>query len=186
MGCCQTKQVSTKPPKHLLSENLLVERKAGFRKDYDIVKQVGEGSISNIYCVRKKKAACSVQGEPETGNEGCCAGDLYAVKEIDASLVKLEYLDEMRNEIDIMRKIDHPNILKVYEVYEDEQNHIAIVMELCSGGDLAKRLPYTEDQVRKIIAKIVYAVNYLHKRSIMHRDLKVENSTSLWLRQVID
>lgn len=46
-------------------------------------------------------------------------------------------------------------------------------MELCSGGDLNSRVPYTEQQAKVSVAKLLEAVNYLHKRGIVHRDLKV-------------
>jgi calcium-dependent protein kinase len=72
--------------------------------------------------------------------------------------------EEMRNEIDLLKKIDHPNVLKAYEVYQDGTNRMSIIMEFCSGGDLNKRTPYTEYQARKIASKIVEAVNYLHSK----------------------
>ena len=54
-------------------------------------------------------------------------------------------------------------------------NKICIVMELCSGGDLYSRDPYTEEEAARIIGSIVSAVSFMHQRKIVHRDLKYEN-----------
>jgi len=81
-------------------------------------------------------------------------------------------------EIDIMRTLDHPNIVRVYEYFEDARR-IFIVMELCKGGELftqiVKRNHFTESQAAIIMKQLFSAVSYLHSRSIIHRDLKPEN-----------
>jgi calcium-dependent protein kinase len=147
-----------------IGENLVVFKKKDFRDDYVVVKQVGEGSISNIYLVRPKNTKKS------TSKDKVC---YHALKEIDTALLDEHCTDEMKNEIALMRNITHPNILKFYEVYE--QKTISIVMELCKGGDLNTRVPYSEMQAKSIVTKLVEATNYLHKSNIIHRDLKFEN-----------
>jgi calcium-dependent protein kinase len=85
---------------------------------------------------------------------------------------------KMKAEIDIMAKLDHPNIIKLYETFEDDQ-YLYIVMELCSGGDLFERTkaaaPFSEADAAIIIRQVLRCVNYLHERGICHRDLKLEN-----------
>lgn len=98
----------------------------------------------------------------------------YALKSIQLRLVEKKYLEELRNEIDILRDLDHPNIVKAYEVYESKSN-IYIVMEYCSGGDLYARAPYTENQVVPVISQLCSAICFMHKHGVVHRDLKVEN-----------
>mmetsp|Transcript_17135 Transcript_17135/g.49554 ORF Transcript_17135/g.49554 Transcript_17135/m.49554 type:complete len:755 (-) Transcript_17135:140-2404(-) len=98
----------------------------------------------------------------------------YALKTINLRLVKEEYLQELRNEIEIFKHLDHPNIAKAYETY-CRKNHLCIVMELCTGGDLHVRAPYTEREACNIIGKLLSAVAYMHKNNVMHRDLKYEN-----------
>ena len=82
------------------------------------------------------------------------------------------------NEISILRLIDHPNIVKIYEVYENS-DYIDIVMDLLKGEDLLKALMaetfYDEDQIKKIIHQLMEAICYIHKKGIMHRDIKPEN-----------
>jgi len=77
----------------------------------------------------------------------------------------------MRNEIEILKSLDHPNIVKAYETFQ-RKKYICMVMELCTGCDLYARSPYTEHESALIVQKIVSAVVYLHNKSIVHRDCK--------------
>jgi calcium-dependent protein kinase len=77
-----------------------------------------------------------------------------------------------------MQSLDHPNVLKQYECFEDEFNYY-IVMEYCSGGELLNYILSAEMMNENIIANIMKqllsAVAYCHERGIVHRDLKTEN-----------
>ena len=81
-------------------------------------------------------------------------------------------------EIDILRKISHPNILNVFEIYEDTKKYY-IMSELLEGGELfeaiAQQGSFSEADCAKIMKQILNAVNYLHSKNIVHRDLKPEN-----------
>lgn len=63
------------------------------------------------------------------------------------------------------KTLDHPNIVRVMETY-NYNNQIFVVMELCSGGDLYTRDPYTEEEAAKIIASILSAVSFMHSRGV--------------------
>ncbi len=82
------------------------------------------------------------------------------------------------NEINIMRNMNHPNIIKLYEVYEGEF-HIYLVLELLKGGELFDRIikkgHYSEKDASIVIRKLLWALEYLHQKGIMHRDIKPEN-----------
>jgi calcium-dependent protein kinase len=97
----------------------------------------------------------------------------YALKSIQLRLIERKYLEELRNEIDVLRSLDHPNIVKAYEVYETKGN-IYVIMEYCSGGDLYARAPYTETESVPVISQICSAIGYMHKKGVVHRDLKIE------------
>ena len=100
-----------------------------------------------------------------------------AIKSVSKEKIKKDlYL--LRRELEVMRQIDHPNVIKYFETYEDEK-YIHIVMELCTGGDLLDKLidlgSLTETYVASIMKSLLFAVNHLHSLGICHRDLKPEN-----------
>jgi calcium-dependent protein kinase len=84
----------------------------------------------------------------------------------------------MRRELDILKSLDHPNIIKFYETYQDD-HYLYFVMEYCAGGELLERLvqrkSLLEKNVSPIIFKVFSALNYLHRNKICHRDIKLEN-----------
>mmetsp|Transcript_3448 Transcript_3448/g.6473 ORF Transcript_3448/g.6473 Transcript_3448/m.6473 type:complete len:737 (+) Transcript_3448:159-2369(+) len=82
---------------------------------------------------------------------------------------------ELRNEISILRSLDHPHIVHIIETYE-YSNNIYMVIDLCEhGGDLYVWDPYEEYEGRSIVRQLLMAVSYMHHRGIVHRDLKYEN-----------
>jgi serine/threonine protein kinase len=97
-------------------------------------------------------------------------GVVYALKSIILDQVTNDtFVRELRNEIDILRTLDHPNICKAIETYEFK-NQVYLVLELCSGGDLYGRDPYEEAQARHIVHSILDACTFLHRKNITHRD----------------
>ena len=94
--------------------------------------------------------------------------------------MKTDALNKLRQEIRIMAKLDHPNILRLHECFEDAKQ-IHLVLELCTGGELLERLHqqaghhYTEKVACQFIKTMVSAVRYCHENGIVHRDLKLEN-----------
>lgn len=108
-------------------------------------------------------------------------GVKYAVKCLDLGLVdSAEGLHQLREEIFIMCQLDHPNIVRLEEVYESH-SEIYLVQELCLGGELFDRLDeqpdyhYTEAECARLVKQMLCAVRYLHSKGIIHRDLKLEN-----------
>lgn len=108
-------------------------------------------------------------------------GHEFAVKRLDLGNIKTEQqLQQLREEIAIMCQLDHPNVVRLEEVYESP-TAIYLVQELCTGGDLFDRLDaqddvhYTEAGCARIMKQIVDAVRYIHDKGIIHRDLKLEN-----------
>ena len=92
--------------------------------------------------------------------------------------IESDVLSVIRRELEILRQLDHPNVIKYYDVYEDKR-YIHVVMELCKGGDLLSSILlnglFSEQQTAILIRKVCKAVNYLHTRRICHRDVKLDN-----------
>ena len=80
--------------------------------------------------------------------------------------------------MNILRKLDHPNIIKVYELFK-EKSFLYIVTEVCHGGDLFERIErlnyFKEEDARAIVKQLLSALSYCHSNKIMHRDIKPEN-----------
>ena len=132
-------------------------------KYYRFIKEIGHGSFGHVYRCQR-----------------ISTGKIYACKKFDKKLIKNK--KRLKTEINLLRATDHPNIIKLYETFEDKQ-YLYLIMEECSGGELFQRLAmnaqknkmYTEKDAAKIMKQILEAVNYLHYHGVCHRDLKPEN-----------
>ncbi|XP_014210344.1 uncharacterized protein LOC106640733 [Copidosoma floridanum] len=129
---------------------------------FDIIKKLGQGTYGKVQLGINK----------ETGQE-------VAIKTIKKCKIETEAdLIRIRREIQIMSSVEHPNIIHIYEVFENKEKMV-LVMEYAAGGELYdylsehKILP--EDEARRIFRQICTAVYYCHKHKICHRDLKLEN-----------
>ena len=88
-------------------------------------------------------------------------------------------LNEAKREISILKNLDHPNIEKIYEYYEKENDNINIVMELIDGQELFSKLMketrFSEQNTAIIMYQIFSSIKYCHDNGIIHRDIKAEN-----------
>ncbi|XP_049562117.1 calcium/calmodulin-dependent protein kinase type 1D isoform X2 [Orcinus orca] len=130
----------------------------------------------------EKPATAGVQGRSGAFSEVVLAeekatGKLFAVKCIPKKALKGKE-SSIENEIAVLRKIKHENIVALEDIYESP-NHLYLVMQLVSGGELFDRIVekgfYTEKDASTLIRQVLDAVYYLHRMGIVHRDLKPEN-----------
>uniref|UniRef100_A0A8C5EYE6 Protein kinase domain-containing protein n=1 Tax=Gouania willdenowi TaxID=441366 RepID=A0A8C5EYE6_GOUWI len=102
---------------------------------------------------------------------------MFAVKCIPKKALKGKE-SSIENEIAVLRKIKHENIVALEDIYESP-DHLYLIMQLVSGGELFDRIVekgfYTEKDASTLIRQVLDAVNYLHRMGIVHRDLKPEN-----------
>ena len=109
---------------------------------------------------------------------------LYATKRLDrAYSEREENIKRLANEIKVMQKIIHPNLVSLIEL-KKTKSHLYLVMEFCNGGDLTSCLkkymqlynkPFSEEIVQYLMRQIVSGLDALHSRNFLHRDLKLDN-----------
>lgn len=99
-----------------------------------------------------------------------------AIKIIDKS--KVSNVERFKLEVEIMMKLDHPSILRLYDYFEDKK-YVYLVLELCTGGELFDRIIankyYNEEEARLLFKQIIKGIYYCHLNGVCHRDLKPEN-----------
>ena len=130
-------------------------------KHYTRISQIGKGSFGLVYKVNHK-----------------LSNTYRAVKIIPKSDLKPETHKKLMEEVQILKSLDHPNILKIFDVYEDNTT-FSIVTELCVGGELFDRIIackcFSENKAALYLYQIMSAVLACHEKGIAHRDLKPEN-----------
>ena len=125
---------------------------------YEVQKKIGEGAYGKIYKVRNKQS-----------------GDIRAMKQITKA--KITDMGKFQTEIKILSMLDHPNIVRLFEVIEDDK-YYNLLEELCTGGELLTRVQSSqlkEKDIARIFNQIMSGVAYIHGMGIVHRDLKLEN-----------
>jgi serine/threonine protein kinase len=180
-------------------KNLLRVQKDDVFKKYEVIEQFGLGSMGEVSKVRirhhkvggsafdakpkglvgkfKKRIKIGSKGASSTSHSVESGKDYYyALKTIQLDRIKPTFIEELKNEINILRTLDHPNIVKAHEVFLWKKQQIFIVLELCDGGDLYTRSPYSEKEAAFVTSKLLSALVYMHDHKVIHRDLKVSSA----------
>ncbi|XP_060691101.1 NUAK family SNF1-like kinase 1 [Hemiscyllium ocellatum] len=138
------------------------QHKHNLKHRYAILQTVGRGAYGKV------------QKALETAT-----GRTVAIKSVRKDKFQ-EELDRIhiQREMEIMSSLNHPNIIRIYEVFENKDK-IIIVMDYCSNGELYDYVNehhrLSENEARRAFRQIVSAIHYCHKKGIVHRDLKLEN-----------
>ena len=134
--------------------------------------------IYKVYHFDKKEIGSGHYGVVRKAALKLYPDQVYAVKSVKKEKLKGD-IDLFKNELELLRFSDHPNIIQFYEIYQDNK-YFHFVMEMCEGGDITTRLeknnsPFSEETSKRIIFQILLAVNHLHSCNIVHRDIKLDN-----------
>ena len=134
-----------------------------FLDNYDVIRLLGKGGYGKVYEVRNKST-----------------GDIRVCKHL--SKLSIKNLAKFQLEINILINVDHPNIIKLYEIFESQRS-LYLIMEQCKGGEVFDRIiehiqkkeMYSEKDASIIFMQLMSSVQYCHNQGICHRDLKPEN-----------
>ena len=163
MGCSQPSKTSddntNKPPKRISKT-----KNADIRKNYEFISMLGNGNFGKVRLYRDRKQKDL----------------LFAIKTLKKETLTRSYFELIKNEVNILSNLDHPNIVKYFGVYEDDY-YIHILMEYLKGYDLYKIIAlkkytgFDEKDICEIIYQLLQALSFIHNQNIIHRDIKPEN-----------
>lgn len=160
MGCCQSTSEITKKEERRGSSSAKPIPHV-FKQKYKIGDTLGEGAFSVV------KAAVDKQ-----------TGKRVAVKTINRTNLPVEDEIALKQEVEILTSLNHPNIVKCFDFFEEEKYYY-VVMEILEGGELFDRIVkktfYNEKEARDLVQILLGAIKFCHDHDIVHRDLKPEN-----------
>ena len=143
----------------ILTETLIIQQKGNLKENYEIKKKIGSGPYGVVYKARN-----------------IYLKNIVAIKVIKKIKDNKEDDNNIKNHINILKKLNHPNIVKIYEFYSNN-NYYQIIAEYCKKGELYKyiRRSFTEKQFAVIFYQILSGLNYLHDKKIVHKNIKLKN-----------
>lgn len=165
---------------HEISQRLGTKPRWQQRLSQNIVTQNFEKNIRDFYEVVDDK----VLGSGISGSVRVCihmtTNHEYALKTLSKRKMRPDELRKLKEEIQFMADLDHPNILRLHEYFETSEV-VHLVLELCKGGELLDHLhkqpahQFPEKVACRYVQTMLSAVSYCHAHNIVHRDLKLEN-----------
>eukprot|EP01054_Gregarina_sp_Poly1_P010423 Gregarina_sp_Poly_1__10422@NODE_750_length_6465_cov_191_781651_g557_i0_p2_GENE_NODE_750_length_6465_cov_191_781651_g557_i0NODE_750_length_6465_cov_191_781651_g557_i0_p2_ORF_typecomplete_len552_score66_68Pkinase/PF00069_25/8_7e71Pkinase_Tyr/PF07714_17/7_6e41Kinaselike/PF14531_6/2e15Kdo/PF06293_14/1_1e11Kdo/PF06293_14/2_9e03Pkinase_fungal/PF17667_1/4e08RIO1/PF01163_22/1_7e07RIO1/PF01163_22/1_3e03YrbLPhoP_reg/PF10707_9/9_6e07WaaY/PF06176_11/3_4e06APH/PF01636_23/0_0065APH/PF01636_23/1_4e03EcKinase/P len=176
MGCQCSKNRSpddfVRQPSEKRSTSLMIggnSDSSDIRDFYRLGPVLGSGSFGQVrVCLHRKtdqQFACKIM----TKNPG---------KTRRPTSQPVSFVSMFKNEINILRSLDHPNVVKLVETFED-RHFLYAIMEKCDGGELftkiVKKRRFSEVEASSLCREMIAAIAYIHSRHIVHRDVKAEN-----------
>jgi len=142
----------------ILTENLIIQQKGNLNENYEIIKKIGVGTLGTVYKAKNKYLK-----------------NIVAIKMIK-KIKENEDDNEIIDEINKLKKLSHPNIVRIHEFYCSQKYH-QIITEYCKKGNLNKyiRNSLTEKQLAVIFYQIFSGLCYLHENNIIHGNIKLKN-----------
>ena len=170
-ACCRGSEVKegkdninsmTRRKSSILFENF--SKQTDYRKKYEFISILGNGGFGKVRLYKDRRSP----------------GLLYAIKTIKKNFLNKHSIKSIIREVEILRKLDHPNIVDYFETFEDDY-YLRIVMEYIPGDNLLKIISqktyvdFSENDIYEILLVLLKTVLFLHNNNIIHRDLKPEN-----------
>ena len=148
----------------IIDGNLIVGKATGnVNEKYKSIRKLGEGSYGSVYMVNH------IHSSQHRAMKIITKKSTRETTQID---------NEILNEIEMLKRMDHPNIVKIFEFFYSSKNYY-LITEFCKEGELFDRIvkegPFDEEFAGYIMYQIFSAVNYCHSMNVIHRDLKPEN-----------
>ena len=155
----EVKSLKTLP---INTQNIIRKQSGNPMDYYDIIKKIGKGTFGTVFKVIHKTTEA-----------------IRAMKVIPKNNMKYGFTDDdIIQEINILKTLEHPHIIKLYEIYTYEDNYY-LIDEFCTEGDLSDKLSklktFPEFVVKILMIQIFNAVKYLNEKNVIHGDLKLEN-----------
>lgn len=188
MGCNNSKAQNQKSAvlhASKISPGVLIKLKQDdITHHYQLIDQIGEGTamrIANIPLYRRFRRG--PQGSAQHHEYALSwfaqlLESIVAIKILPKDRVAMEDQNRLLGDFTVLKELDHPNIVRLLECYEGEQN-MYFVAEFCDGRSLYDNIVveehYSEAKAASIIKQVLSAINYCHKKAIVHRDIKLEN-----------
>lgn len=133
--------------------------------------------VTKIYKLADQPIGKGFFGEVRLGKLPSFPSKIFAIKSIDKEKFK-EDIAILSNEVDHLKELSHPNVIRFYESYQDSK-FFHIVVDYCSGGELKtlieKKGGLDEGVARRFMKQILWAISYIHSRGICNRDIKADN-----------
>ena len=140
-------------------------------KDYEIIKEIGEGSYGRVYLAKLNRQISRAS-----------ENQLIVVKEISFRRLSKQEQELAKKETEILSLLNHPNIIGYFGSFlEDQKFHI--LMDYADGGDLGEQIAsasdkhenFSEEKIMNWFIQICFALQHIHEKKILHRDIKTQN-----------
>ena len=143
----------------VLTETLIIQQKGNINENYEIIKKIGAGPLGSVYKAKN-----------------IYLKNVVAIKMIKKLENNKEHDSNIKNQINILKKLNHPNIVKIHAFYCNNK-YYQIITEFCKKGELYQYIKksISEKQLAIIFYQIISGLAYLHDKKIIHRNVKPKN-----------